>query len=192
MQQVLERQHVPAPLHQPLPQPYRLWSARVEEVSAAPPDWPRDWPDNWGTRSRYSDYAVLPASPSFLRAGLLRPHPGSDIPFWYREPDSVLVLHSAKLGEAGRLELARIAGPRGDVVWRAPLPLSELLSVMHAGDDLLLLGQEPVASGRREALTHAKLVRIGVARGEARVLDLTAESLRPDATDHAAPPLAAR
>lgn len=188
MQQYLEAQHVPAPLHQPLPQPYRLWSAHVEQVSAAPPDWPKDWPDNWGTRPRFSDYAVLPASPVFLRAGLLRPHPDSDIPFWYREPDSVLVLHSGKLGEAGRLELTRVAGPRGDVAWRVPLPSSELLSVMHADGDLLLLGQEPVAHEHGEERLHTRLVRIDVARGTARALDLTAESLRPETSDAAASP----
>lgn len=192
MQQHLERQHVPAPLHDPLPQPYRLWSARVAQVSAAPPDWPKDWPDNWGTRARFSDYAVLPASPAFLRAGLLRPHPDSDVPFWYREPDSVLVLHSAKLGAAGRLVLTRIAGPRGDVVWRAPLPLSELLSVMHADGDLVLLGQEPVEHERGDVRTHAKLVRIDVAGGATRVLDLTTDSLRPGASDDAASPHRAR
>lgn len=49
MQQFLERNHVPPPLHEPLPQAYRLWSARMEQVSAAPPEWPKDWPDRWGT-----------------------------------------------------------------------------------------------------------------------------------------------
>ena len=192
LQQHLESQHVPAPLHQPLPQPYRLWSARVERVSAAPREWPRDWPDNWGTRPHFSDYSVLPASPEFLRAGLLRPHSGSEMPFWFRQPDSVLVLHSAKLGEAGRLELARVAGPRGEVVWRSPLPLSELLSLMHADGDLLLLGQEPVEHEGGEVRTHAKLVRVDVARGDSRVLDLTLESLRPASVEDTLSARAAR
>lgn len=182
MQRFLEENHVPAPLHDPLPQPYRLWGARMEQVSAAPPDWPKDWPDKWGTRPRFSDYALLPESPVFLRAGLLRPHRDSDIPFWYREPDSVLVLHADRLGEAGRLHLTRVAGPRGSTVWQLPLPFTELDSVMHHDGDLVLLGHEPVPAGDgSDAIVHHKLVQLDVASGKTFVLDLTTESLRLDA-----------
>lgn len=177
MQRFLEENHVPSPLHDPLPQPYRLWGARVEQVSAAPPDWPKDWPDNWGTRPRFSDYEVLAESPAFLRAGLLRPHRDSEVPFWYRDPDSVLVLHVDKLGEAGRLHLTRIAGPRGATVWRLPLPFTQLDSVMHGEADLVLWGHEPMpgASGNaRDTIAHYKLVRLDVGDGKALVLDLTA------------------
>lgn len=183
LQRFLEENHVPAPLHQPLPQPYRLWGARVEKVSAAPPEWPKDWPDKWGTRERFSDYAVLPESPAFLRAGLLRPHRDGTVPFWYREPDSVLVLHVDRLGAAGRLHLTRVAGPRGSTVWDLALPFTELASVMHREADLVLWGHEPVANPEPEgpaSQTHHRLVRVDVASGTARALDLTAQSLRPD------------
>jgi hypothetical protein len=191
MQRFLEENHVPVPLHDPLPQPYRLWGARMEQVSAAPPDWPKDWPDRWGTRPQFSDYAVLPESPVFLRAGLLRPHRDSEIPFWYRDPDSVLVLHTDKLGEAGRLHLTRIVGPRGSTVWHVPLPFTALDSVMHREADLVLWGHEPMqgpADHGSSAATHHKLVRLDVASGRTRVLDLTTESLR---TDHLVPAMAA-
>jgi hypothetical protein len=194
MQRFLEENHVPAPLHEPLPRPYRLWGSRVEQVSAAPPDWPKDWPDNWGTRPRFSAWEVLPESPAFLRAGLLRAHRDSEVPFWYRDPDSVLVLHVDRLGEAGRLQLSRMAGPRGAKVWQASLPFTALASVMHRETDLVLLGHEPATGAARsaaDAITHHKLVRLDVASGKLHVLDLTAESLRTNLATVPAQPAAA-
>ena len=179
MQQFLNENHVPQPLDIPLPQPYRLWQAQVKEVSAAPPGWPKELPDNWGTRSEFSKYKAMPEAPAFLRAGLLREHRDAEVPLWYRNPDSVLVLHVDKLGEAGRLQLSRVSGPNGKVVWRAALPMVSLASVMRGADNLLLWGGEPDQSGRpatRGMPWHAKLVRIDVASGTFVALDLTAES----------------
>jgi hypothetical protein len=166
-----------------MPQPYRLWSARVERVSAAPRDWPKELPDNWGTRPQFSDYKVLPEAPAFLRAGLLRTHRDVDTPLWYRDPDSVLVLHTDKLGEAGRLQLTRVSGPLGTIVWRTPLPFTTLESVMHTDTDLLLWGREPPAAPADAAgnvSTHQKLLRIDIASGKTTMLDLTLESLGKD------------
>src|SRR5262249_3293882 len=118
------RLHVPDDL-EVQPQAYRLWSARLTKGSAAPPEWPKELPDNWGTRDRYSDYQALPEAPSFLKAGLLGDGQ-SEAPLWYRDPDSVLVLHHDKVGSAGRLRLARIAGPAGRTVWDVALPLANL------------------------------------------------------------------
>lgn len=191
MQQFLSENHVPRPLNEPLPQPYRLWSARTKEVSAAPPDWPKELPDRWGTRTEFSDYSMLPDSPAFLRAGLLRPHPDTDVPLWYRNPDSVLVLHANKLGPAGRLMLTRISGPLGKRVWSASLPLASLQSVMRGEHDLLLWGSEPgVDTGQDsgESSAHASLVSIDVRSGLAVTLDLTAEGFtRPPSELEALP-----
>ena len=195
MQQFLEANHVPGALNDPLPQPYRLWGARVKQVSAAPPEWPKELPDNWGTRPQFSDYKVLPDAPAFLRAGLLRTHRDVDTPLWYRDPDSVLVLHSDKLGEAGRLQLTRVSGPRGVIVWRAPLPFTSLESVMRGEADLLLWGREippaPTGTGA-DTGAHQKLVRLDVASGKTTTLDLTAESLEQARIAPAAPIAAAR
>lgn len=191
MQQFLNENHVPSPLNDPLPQPYRLWSARTKEVSAAPPDWPKELPDNWGTRTAFSDYAVLPDSPTFLRAGLLRGSRDSDVPFWYRNPDSVLVLHTDKLGAAGRLQLSRISGPLGKRVWNTPLPMVSLSSVMQGENDLVLWGSEPASAyAQREEnrVAHAKLVRIDAATGQSIVLDLTAEGFTREALETGMPP----
>ena len=185
LQQYLEANHVPPPLHDPLPQPYRLWGARMQMISAAPMDWPKDFPDNWGKRPQFSNYELLPESPSFLRAGLLREHGDADVPIWYRDPDSVLVLHVDKLGQAGRLQLTRVSGPRGSVVWGTPLPFVSIGSVMRGAEDLCLWGSEPESPGSASAETypeHRKLVRIDVASGHLSALDLSAESMIRDAT----------
>lgn len=181
MQQFLEANHVPAPLHELLPQPYRLWSARVRQVSAAPPDWPKNFPDNWGKRPQFSDYKILPEAPALLRAGLLHNGDPREQALWYRQPDSVLVLHSDKLGRDGRLQLTRISGPAGKPVWSVALPMDELQAVMSKDDDLLLLGSEPpAATGKKgeEEGPHLKAVRVDVPGGKIAVLDLTAESLK--------------
>lgn len=180
MQRFLDENHVPTALNDPLPQPYRLWSARVQQVSAAPPDWPKELPDNWGTRAQFSDYEALPESPAFLRAGLLRTHRDIDIALWYRNPDSVLVLHADKLGEAGRLQLTRVSGPHGKVVWHAPLAMTSLDSVMRGDADLLFWGREPPPAQPGTAAdtsAHQKLVWLDTASGKTVTLDLTASSL---------------
>ncbi len=188
MQQFLEASHVPAPLNEPLPQPYRLWGARVKQVSAAPRDWPAELPDNWGTRPKFSAYQALPEAPAFLRAGLLRTRGDAEFPLWYRNPDSVLVLHVDRLGDAGRLQIARVSGPLGKPVWNAALPLVALASVMKGEGDLLLWGSEANArnSGAGIDAVRHKLVRVDVATGATLVLDLSAEGMTRE-PDSAAP-----
>ena len=183
MQQFLEENHVPAPLLEPKPQQYRLWGARMVQVSAAPPDWPSQLPNKWGKRPKFSDYHPLPQSPRFLRAGLLRDDGEREQALWYRQPDSVLVLHYDKLGQSGRLQLTRVSGPAGKPVWNAALPMDELQSVMHKDNALLLLGSEPSAPAPANKKSedegpHLKLARVDVVTGQATALDLTAESLK--------------
>ena len=195
MQQFLDANHVPPALNDPLPQPYRLWGARVKQVSAAPPEWPKEFPDDWGTRPQFSDYEVLPEAPAFLRAGLLRSHRDARMPLWYRDPDSVLVLHTDKLGEAGRLQLTRVSGPRGAIVWRAPLPFTSLESVMRGDAELLLWGRETTSASTgavADTSAHQKLVRLDVASGKTMTLDLTGESLKQVRIAAATPIAAAR
>jgi len=155
---------------------YRLWSSRIVQVSAAPPDWPKEMPDNWGTRPKYTEFAPLPAGPEFLQGGLFGPyvHNGAK-PVFLRDPDSVLVLHRDRLGEQGRLRLARVAGPQGRVVWEAAMPLSVLQSVMPGGNTLVLYGRlftPPPADGRPRDPMHTaleQLVSIDLATGAMQV-----------------------
>jgi hypothetical protein len=176
------RLHVPDMLDVQ-PRAYRLWSARVTQVSAAPPGWPKELPDNWGTRDQYGDYQPLPEAPSFLQAGLLGDG-RSERPFWFRDPDSVLVLHHDELGSGGRLRLARIAGPAGRIVWDGGLPLANLQAVASGERTLVFVGTEPNpaydpgSKTSREA--HEKIVAVDIASGAISTFDLTAESVRDE------------
>jgi hypothetical protein len=174
-----ERQHVPGDLTAQ-PRPYRLWSAKVAQVSAAPLGWPADLPDNWGTRDKFSDYKPLPEASAFLQAGLLGDG-RSEWPFWFRGPDSVLVLYHDKVGDAGRLRLARVSGPAGRVVWDAALPLADLEASMFGESTLAFVGTEPnpAHDPRSEVSreTHETLVVPNVASGDVARYDLTAESV---------------
>ncbi len=190
MQAYLESRHVPGRLLEREAVPYRLWSARVEQVSSAPEGWPQDFPDNWGTHPRFSAYEPLPDAPGFLRGGLLRDHPDREQPLWYREPDSVLVLHVDRLGSAGRLQLSRIAGPRGRVVWSAALPVDELHAVMPGTGNLLLLGSAPppdsTESRSGDQGPHLFATWLDIANGGIRPVDLTLASLQQPADPPAA------
>ncbi len=180
MQRFLAENHVPQALNEPLLQPYRLWKAQVKQVSAAPPDWPKSLPDNWGSRAEFSAYNVLPESPIFLQAGLLRDGSSSKAALWYRNPDSILVLHMDKLGGAGRLQLTRVSGPLGKPVWQVPLPMTALASVMRGTKDLVLFGRGSLPNDGQsddDHPQHHQLVRIDVAGGKSIALDLTAASI---------------
>jgi hypothetical protein len=174
------REHVPSILSAQ-PRAYRLWSARVTKVSAAPTGWSKELPDNWGTRDQFGDYQALPGAPTFLQAGLLGDG-RSEHPFWFREPDSVPVLHHDKLGDAGRLRLTRVAGPGGRIVWDAALPLANLEAVTSGERTLVLVGTEPnpAYDARSEVSrdAHEKIVAVDIAGGGVTTFDLTAESVR--------------
>ncbi|GLC28000.1 PA2928 family protein [Roseisolibacter agri] len=158
----------------------RLWSARVDRVSAAPPGWPADLPSRWGTRAAYADIAPLPESPEFLQGGLLHAGATPAAPLLLREPDGVLVLHRDRLGETGRLQLTRVAAPGGRPVWDARLPLSVLQAVLpgHSRQrTLVLVGREyaPADGAPRDPhhTAHEQIVAVDVATGAVRAYDLT-------------------
>jgi hypothetical protein len=165
------------------PRPYRLWSARVTQVSAGPRDWPKELPNNWGTRPQFSDYAVLPEAPTFLQAGLLVEGSGGvhEQALWLREPDSVLVMHRDRVGDAGRVQISRVAGPGGRIVWLASLGLADVHAVMRGTRTLLVLGSEdvPARAGARDAqaVTHERVVAVDLASGAVTPLDLTDTSM---------------
>lgn len=90
----------------------------------------------------------LPEAPEFLMAGLLTEGEGSwraRSALWRRDPDSVFVLSRDRLGEDGHLQLARIAGPAGRVVWSGALPLSAMRLWLPAERHALMLGPDPAA-----------------------------------------------
>lgn len=158
---------------------YRLWRADIRQVSAAPPDWPRDFPDNWGHRNVYENWQPLQAAPEFLDAGLLHTGRGEN-PLWARDPDSVFVLDRERIGNDQPLQLSRIAGPDGRVVWRRQLPISVLQSVLPGGDQVVLFGRrypvdETAVVGDPYHRSREWLVSVNLASGELRDYELDAE-----------------
>ena len=119
------------------PRRSRLYRATLQEVTGF-----------FVTAIEHQNPTVLPDSPDFLMAGLLtqeRSHSSKKSAFWGREPDSVLVLSLDRLGEEGRLQLARVSSEKGVPVWSVNLPLSGLSGWFPGEHHALLLGPAPSA-----------------------------------------------
>jgi len=120
------------------PRRHRLYRAQLKPIE-----------DFFGPRLQFLDPVALPEGPEFLMAGLLTRGPGSwdeQTALWRREPDSVFVLSRDRLGEEGRLQLARVAGPAGRPVWATALPLSALSAWFPGERHALMLGPDPSAT----------------------------------------------
>ena len=150
----------------------RLWSARTSEGT-----------NFFGNYLKYHDFK--PLGSDFLAPGLLALHmpTGPARVLWYRNPDSVLVLHRDRLGEMGKLRLSRVAGPEGRVVWQAQLPMSMLQCVMPGERSLGLLGVEYEAApgqGPRDPMHGASemLISVDLASGRVSVHDFS--TVKPD------------
>lgn len=171
-----EYNRAPPDLSHAGPKRYRLWRSKVEMISAAPAGWSRDLPDNWGLRPYFSNFSAFEKSPEFLQAGLLSDG-RSNLPILLKEPDSVLVLHRDRIDEDGRLQVTRIAGPDGRVLWDAALPLSLVQSVIPGTDAVLLFGRgyvQPRQINRDPYHTaHEWLISLDTAKGAVRAFNLS-------------------
>jgi hypothetical protein len=111
-----------------------------------------------------------------LRAGIQH-----DQPFPGVEPGSVLVLHYDKVGDGGRLRVARATGPAGRLAWDADLALAHLSAAMFGDSTLAFVGTvpdpayEPYSEVSRDK--HEVLVFVNEATGIVARYDLTAESV---------------
>ncbi|MEP6535968.1 MAG: PA2928 family protein, partial [Bryobacteraceae bacterium] len=105
----------------------RLWEARTKPAR-----------NIFGDYVAYSNFT--PLGKSYLAPGLLSSGPGEHQPLLLRNPDSVLILYRDLLGEKGRLQVDRVAGPAGRILWTAPLPISVLQSVLPGSKSLVLYG----------------------------------------------------
>ena len=119
------------------PRRHRLYRAQL-----------RPFEDFFGRRMRMETPEPLAESPEFLMGALLTQGNSTwdtQPALWRRDPDSVFVLSRDRLGEDGRLQLARIAGPAGRVVWSTALPLSAMSSWLPGERHALMLGPDPSA-----------------------------------------------
>ncbi|MCW1922323.1 hypothetical protein OKA05_07140 [Luteolibacter arcticus] len=132
-----ERKTVSSQMNFTEPMRHRLYRARFKNVQ-----------DFLGVGFRFLDPSPLPESPEFLMAGLLTqdaPTWDQQSALWRRNPDSVFVLSRDRLGEAGRMQIARISGPAGRPVWSKALPLSAMSTWLPAERHALMLGPDPSA-----------------------------------------------
>lgn len=156
----------------------RLWRARVMDAKG-----------EMGKLRDYSDLKLLPEAPEFLDGGLLREYSKAhQLPaLWATDPASVFVLHRERLGKAGKLRLARVSGPDGDVVWEAPLPLTVVQSVKRMENIILLFGIEYIEGDPdiSDALrdSPARLVSIELATGTLHVFSFSALDTLPEASE---------
>ncbi len=119
------------------PKRHRIYRARLDAFKT-----------DFGISHHFIDPVALPESPEFLMAGLLAADAGGyqeQTALWRRDPDSVFVLSRDRLGEMGRLQVARISGPAGKPVWSTALPLSNMSAWLPGGDHAIMLGPDPSA-----------------------------------------------
>ena len=133
-----ERQAVSHQMDFSVPRRQRLYRAELKTVK-----------EFLGPRMTYEKPTVLPESPEFLMAGLLTQGPGGSSgqsAMWRREPDSVFVLSRDRLGEEGRLQLARVSGPKGVPVWNVALPMANMNAWLPGERHAIMLGPDPSAA----------------------------------------------
>jgi len=109
----------------------RLWTARIGTKNTF-----------FGPKPTFADFKPLPQGPEFLTAGLLQDgRCCHETPILLFKPDSVLVLHRDRLGEASRLRLTRVTGPLGKPAWTADLPVEAIEAVMPGDGSVVLVGR---------------------------------------------------
>jgi hypothetical protein len=121
-----------------VPRRHRLYRAKLKQVK-----------EFLEPRMDFRNPVVLPESPEFLTAGLLTQESGgssAQSAMWRRNPDSVFVLSRDRLGDEGRLQLARISGPKGAPVWSVALPLSHMSAWLPGERHAVMLGPDPSAT----------------------------------------------
>jgi hypothetical protein len=143
----------------------------------------------FGPQNRYSNFKAL--TEEFLAPGILSDHrpTGHHALIYRRDPDSLFVLHSDRLGEDGRLQLTRVAGPGGKVLWNTPLRLSVLQCLMLDEQSLVLSGvvyrrQVPNARVKTDPMhtATALLLSVNWATGAVSAFDHGDVDNHPEAT----------
>ena len=153
----------------------RLWSARVGATRTF-----------FGARSVFSDFAPLPEGPEFLNAGLLSNGDSrSDAPLLLFKPDSVLVLHRHRLGDQGRVQLSRVAGPAGKPLWTADLPMTAVEAVMPGETSIVLLGRRDEPGPRRgpdsdRPVSVDQIVAVDLASGKVGAYGFKVKATKPE------------
>ena len=93
----------------------------------------------------------------------------------------MLVLHHDKVGDSGRLRLARATGPSGRIAWDAELALAHHATTRFGEQVLAFVGTVPDAAYDPQSEVsrerHELLIFVNAATGSAAQYDLTDESV---------------
>jgi hypothetical protein len=123
---------------------------------------------------RLSDLTPIPGAPTFLK-GRFKTDPKTGDALLLSDPESVLVWHSTRVDDAGRLAMTRLDADLKPI-WKAELPLSETDAVRQVATWLLpghmvVVGQlQTTADGVQSRTLQA--ATIDLKTGEFRTMDL--------------------
>jgi hypothetical protein len=123
---------------------------------------------------RLSELTPIPGAPTFLK-GRFKTDPKTGEPLLLSDPEGVLVWHSTRIDDAGRLAMTRLDAALKSV-WKAELPLSETDSVRQVATwlvpgQLVVVGQlQTEADGVHRRTLQA--ATIDLKTGVVRTMDL--------------------
>ncbi|MEO6003738.1 MAG: PA2928 family protein [Opitutus sp.] len=123
---------------------------------------------------RLSDLTPIPGAPTFLK-GRFKTDPKTGEPLLLSDPEGVLVWHSTRVDDAGRLALTRLDADLKPI-WKAELPLSETDAVRQVATWLLpghmvVVGQLQTTSEGVQTRT-LQAATIDLKTGAFRTMDL--------------------
>jgi hypothetical protein len=154
----------------------RIWSAQIVKQSTF-----------FGEQPDYVDVSPVPGTADYLGGKFLREYDrASQLPaIQIGEPDSVLLLSRERLGQAGKLRLARLSVGDGKILWEAELPLTEIQSVRRLDNTVLILGIE-YTEGDPEVTdplrdSPRRLVAVDLASGAVSHFSFSALETHPEA-----------
>jgi hypothetical protein len=127
---------------------------------------------------RLSELTPIPGASTFLK-GRFKTDPKTGEPLLLSDPEGVLVWHSTRIDDSGRLAMTRLDADLNSV-WKAELPLSETDSVRSVATwlvpgHLIVVGElQTVSDGVQSRMRQA--VTIDLRTGALRAMDLRGES----------------
>lgn len=127
---------------------------------------------------RLSELTPIPGAPTFLK-GRFKTDPKTGEPLLLSDPEGVLVWHSTRIDDSGRLAMTRLDADLKPV-WKAELPLSETDSVRQVATwlvsgRLVVVGELQATSDGVRGRTQ-QAVTIDLKTGALQIMDLRGEN----------------
>lgn len=155
----------------------KMWSAKVEKQSTF-----------FGEQLDYVALTQVPGTTDYLGGKFLREFEKSSqtLAIQIGDPDSVLLLSRDRLGDAGKLRLARVAVADGETLWDASLPLTQIQTVRKLENSVVLFGIEHIEGDPeiRDSLRDSprRFVALDLVSGMPKTFSLSALDTHPKAS----------